>query len=128
VLDHRSPAGITTNRVGNVMASEHSESLSAQPLLLDFYLDESGGKGRLSISLQSLENGEGSGSEFESLRLQRRPGFWRRLRMSVRRRRDGAAEDVKSLQQNGDEKRRPQKRTWRKKACVVVSVLGAVIL
>jgi hypothetical protein len=112
-------------------ASDHSEPLSTRPLLQDFDSDIPQKKEQLNVSLRALEDGDDSGSEFEYLRRQRRPGFWRRLRMSTRRRWNGAArtEDLKSAKSSGDEKRRSSQRfRWRRRTCFAIPLLVAFVL
>jgi hypothetical protein len=112
------------------MASERSDdSSSSRPLLHDFNIDDSQQKGDSSILLNSLEDGDQVRSELGLLRRQSRPGFWRRLRMSVRQRRNGAANgDFKGTSLNGGEHRRPEIWGKGKRVCAMVSVLSVLVL
>jgi hypothetical protein len=109
-------------------ASDHSESASAQSLLQDFDLPQK--KNQSTVSLPSLEDGEETGCEFEHLRLRRRQGLWTRLRMSMRKRRNGEAqsENFKSVKLGTDEKRRSQGFRWRKRTILGLPVLAMVVL
>jgi hypothetical protein len=108
--------------------SDHSESPSAQPLLQNF--DNSQKRDQSVVSLRSLEDGSDSAYEIGNIGPHRRQGFWRRLRMSIRRRRNEEVrnEDFKSAKLGGDEKRRSQKLRWRKRTVIGLPVLVMSIL
>jgi hypothetical protein len=112
------------------MASERSDdSPSSRPLLHDFDIDDSQQKGHSSISRQSLEDGDHFDFELEHLRRQSRSGFWRRLCMAVRQRRNGAAKkDLKGTSLDGEQHRRPQRWRKGKRVCVMGSVLSVIVL
>jgi hypothetical protein len=109
-------------------AFHHAQSRSAQPLLHDFDISK---KDQFTVSPRSLEDGDDSRSELEALRVQRRSGFWRRLRMSMRRRRHGTADEdgIESVRLGGEEmKKKTQKLRWRKRSCLALPVLIICIL
>jgi hypothetical protein len=110
------------------MASEHPESPSAQPLLRNFDIDiDTQREGRKTVSLRSLEDGEESGDEFEQ--LNKRPGFWQRLRMSIRRRNGELVKrDDDRLRVGREEKRGLKRYRWRKRLCLVIPVVILSVL
>lgn len=115
-------------------ASEHSDSQSpsAQPLLQNFDFDITQKKRQSSVSLRSLEDGDNSdsGSEFEDLRRRGKLGFWKRLRMSMRRRRnsEGRDDDFKAVRLGGDEKTRTQRWRCRRRTCLGAPVVIMAVL
>jgi len=108
-------------------ASDDAEVHAAQPLLSDFLASKILPKDQSIVSCQSLEDGSSiSGSESELGDLRRREGFWRRLRMSLRRRaRHGEAFGGVRL---GDEKRRKGNVMWRTRTCLALPVLVLCVL
>jgi hypothetical protein len=107
------------------MAAE-TPRLSTQPLLDSSYFKKSP-----QVSLRALEDGDDFSSDDEEIRP--RPGFLKRLRMSVRRR-NGTARvdyDFKSIQLP-DEKKQVKKYRMRRKyvarACVIVPLLVVIFL
>ncbi|KAL5115513.1 Altered inheritance of mitochondria protein 6 [Pleosporales sp. CAS-2024a] len=104
--------------------SDHSESPSAQPLLQAFGVSQESIQSEAPSS-SSLEHGHHFASELAQVRPRRRHAFWTRLRMSMRRRRNGdrPAEDSKRINLSREEKRRVQGFRWRKKIILGVPVL-----
>jgi len=108
--------------------SDDSETHAAQPLLSNFDdisdFDSPKESGHQShVSFWALEDGgaSDSGSEFGDLRRQH--GFWRRLRMALRRR-NGRTRSVKL---GGEEEKRKTFR-WRRRTCLALPVLMVGVL
>ncbi|KAF1847194.1 uncharacterized protein K460DRAFT_392616 [Cucurbitaria berberidis CBS 394.84] len=114
------------------MASGASDFRHTQPLLHEFntYDSDITSKTKSSnASLRALEDGDASTFSSEDNELRPRPGFWRRLLMSARRRRNDAARDgaFQRVRLENDDKRKTRKNKWRKRhvarACVIVPLL-----
>lgn len=106
--------------------SDVSESpQSAQPLLHNFEAVQN--KNLSDPSLQSFENGEDSGLDFEVLGLQKRPSFWQRLRMSMRRRYNRVEDDGECIREASQSVRSEEKKIQifrrRKRCCLTIPVV-----
>ncbi|KAH5411972.1 altered inheritance of mitochondria protein 6 [Parastagonospora nodorum] len=108
-------------------ASDYSESATAQPLLQDFHPSKE--RTQSNVSLASLEHGEDANREFRHLGPHRRPAFWKRLRMSMRRRQNGVvpSEDFKSVKLGADDKKKSQRFRWRKRTFLGIPVLVMIV-
>jgi hypothetical protein len=97
--------------------------VAAQPLLKDCDISTPDALRKEEVeidALRALEDGSESGSEFEALKLQRRPGFWTRLRMSIRRRRHVESQRFGSERHHPGE---PKSRRRRKRSCCLLVIL-----
>jgi hypothetical protein len=116
------------------MSSETPESpisiSSTHPLLDSFSPEKSS-----HISLRALEDGCGDsvfGSDIEE-EVRQRPGFWKRLRMSLRRRNgksrvDDAFESVRLPDEKKGAKKWRVKRRHAARACIVLPLLVVIFL
>ena len=116
------------------MAAETPISPTIQPLLrISLDLEASFDPKSSHVSLRQLEDGDISifGSDDEELGA--RPGFWRRLKMSIRRRngKSGIDEDFGRVRLT-DEKTQSKKYRLKKKhaarACVIIPLLVLIFL
>ncbi|RII19898.1 hypothetical protein CUC08_Gglean001297 [Alternaria sp. MG1] len=116
------------------MAAETPISPTIQPLLrISLDLEASFDPKSSHVSLRQLEDGDISifGSDDEELGA--RPGFWRRLKMSIRRRngKSGIDEDFGRVRLP-DEKTQSKKYRLKKKhaarACVIIPLLVLIFL
>ncbi|CAO2655381.1 Nn.00g104450.m01.CDS01 [Neocucurbitaria sp. VM-36] len=117
------------------MASEASDIRHTQPLLHHFNISDSDVASITKTSnafLRELEDGSASTVNSEDEELRPRPAFWRRLLMSIKRRRNGISKDggFESARLPNNEKRETRKYKWRKrcvaKACVIVPLLVVI--
>jgi len=102
------------------MAISDESRVAAQYLLQDYDISTPDALRKQEVEidvLRTLEDGAESGSEFEPLELQRRPGFWTRLQMSVRRRRRVESQRFGSERFNQGE---PKTRRRRKRTCCLL--------
>ncbi|KAH4212079.1 altered inheritance of mitochondria protein 6 [Parastagonospora nodorum] len=108
-------------------ASDYSESATAQPLLQDFHPSKE--RTQSNVSLASLEHGEDANCEFRHLGPHRRPAFWKRLRMSMRRRQNGVvpSQDFKSVKLGADDKKKSQRFRWRRRTFLGIPVLVMIV-
>jgi hypothetical protein len=116
-------------------SSDDSELHSAQPLLSNFdssiYLKQKP-RDESVVSFRSLEDGSSkissdSDSDIEFEDLRRRQGFWRRLRMALRRRHGRGGLGSGSVKKDDGERRGPRWRCSRK-MCLGLSVLVMCVL
>lgn len=118
------------SRLAACLAMMTTPSPSSEPLLQSYHDEPTNNKNnRSNVSLCALEDGEESSSDIEELRRARsRAGFWKRLRMSMRRRRNGEerSEEFRG-RSNGEEKGR-KKLSWRTRTCLAVPVVVLVVL
>lgn len=121
---------LSSQRLAAYLAMMTTPSPSSEPLLQSYHDEPTNHKNnRSNLSLCALEDGETSSSDIEELRRERlRAGFWKRLRMSMRRRRNGEerSEEFRGVRLNGEEKTR--KLRWRKRTCLAVPVVVLVVL
>jgi hypothetical protein len=107
---------------------------SAQPLLRISSDSESSFDAKSPhVSLRELEDGNGSVFGSDDEEIGSRPGFWRRLRMSVRRRNGKLRVDedfgrVRLPDEKSKSKKYRLKRKHAAKACVIVPLLVIIFL
>jgi hypothetical protein len=116
------------------MASETPDlpvsSSSARPFLRNSHSDEN----PTNTSLRTLEDGDNSvfGSDIEE-EIRPRPGLWKRLRMSIRRRNgkarfDDGFESVRLLDEKKSAKKWRVKRKHAARVCIIVPLLVVIFL
>jgi hypothetical protein len=121
---YRNGAELIQGPAAGMTPSDESQ-IASQPLLRDteIWTPDALEKEQDDAFLRALEDGSDSGSEFAALGLQRRPGFWTRLRTSMRRRRNVG---FRSAGFHGGEQSRGNQKKRRR--CCVVTVLIVCLL